>query len=236
METLNYLDILIEGYCERGNYFKDYLIGKIREFEKMHISKVEFIERLGNEIDNCIKKINSSFDRDLLRYKKDSLKKKKDKMGYPKPYKYKIDIKDEQHPHIICLSPNALTNGKVKTPEFLYLSDFEQMKNIVSEIKDIKIKETVDSDKEFTNTKIIWNGTPAEFGRIMNDLIEFGYIKGHKQRIRNVNSLLTHFEVKTDEGTTANSKYLDKCFNADERMKNWKSSEYKLPLSENKDK
>jgi hypothetical protein len=136
MGTPNYLEILIAGYGERGSYFKDYLIGQIKEFEKIHISKIEFIERLEIEIDKCFSRIYELYEKDLKSYNEDILKKKKDRYGYPKPYKYKEEIKNEKYPNIICLHSTLLTNGQVKKPEYLYLSDFEQMKNIIIELRD----------------------------------------------------------------------------------------------------
>ena len=84
------------------------------------------------------------------------------------------------------------------------------------------------------NLRIRWNGTPGEFGAIMTELIDKGFISKKKDLKTTVSFLANFFEVKTEKGNPANEKYLYKCFN--EKMRHYNRSELVIPESDNSGK
>jgi hypothetical protein len=88
------------------------------------------------------------------------------------------------------------------------------------------IPEVVDSNK------LNWTGTPGEFGAIMKELIDKGYLPKIKDLKTTVNILYKFFEVKNGDDKIVNEKYLYKCFGEKMKKYNYKN-ELQIPLSDN---
>lgn len=85
------------------------------------------------------------------------------------------------------------------------------------------------NEKPESAPKIIWLGTPGEFGAIFKTLAEQGYVTAIGNNTKNVRFLLEHFKISQRDGESVSVDYLAKCFN--EKVASYNPNELKIPLS-----
>ncbi len=79
--------------------------------------------------------------------------------------------------------------------------------------------------------RILWNGTPGEFGAIFDLLFDNGFIKVIKDKKSMARRLYNHFEVKNEDGNVIDVDYLYRCFK--DKKRNYAKGHLKIPFSDN---
>ena len=85
-----------------------------------------------------------------------------------------------------------------------------------------------------THKKIIWAGTPPEFGAVFEKLLEYGFLSGFNDKKQAALILHKFFLIKNQEGAEIDSDYLYSCFG--KNVKKYNPNEFKIPYSKNFDK
>lgn len=88
-----------------------------------------------------------------------------------------------------------------------------------------------DQQSEEMLDHIPWNGTPGEFGAIMNLLIEGGYISPIRSKANTIRILYDIFEIEADDKPIT-LNYLKRCFTKD-RMRVYYPEKLSIPKSDN---
>lgn len=89
-------------------------------------------------------------------------------------------------------------------------------------------------EKPEVKSKIVWSGTPNEFGAIFDMLMKQGYIPTIRDRKNTVTLLLDLFEIQNNRGKPVNFEYLYKCFG--EKKRGYLPGELKIAPSDNSGK
>lgn len=79
--------------------------------------------------------------------------------------------------------------------------------------------------------KMPWNGTPAEFGAIMLELINQGYISRIDNLRTTVAALYKFFDIRNEQGSPVDDWYLYKCFG--DKKRSFGRDEFRIPKSKN---
>ncbi len=115
----------------------------------------------------------------------------------------------------------------------------ENLERLFNYIQDFIVPNNTKVDEPLLETKLQqpikqklkWKGTPGEFGAIMNELLENGYLPKIKDLKNTVRILNEVFEVKKETGEIADDNYLYKCFG--EKKRGYLPGQLKISESDN---
>jgi|LakMenE18May11ns_1017448.scaffolds.fasta_scaffold9955238_7 hypothetical protein len=204
--------LLIQDYENKESYLKNLWIRCLHDY-KEQISLLQITDDENLESDD---------GRTLLDFNVRSL--------VPN-YEFKLDSNSMSEDE---LSECAVLKSN-KLEQFVdFVFNLCKSQNIPIETEYLSIIDNDDYLIKSKQKKVIWNGTPGEFGAIFNLLIDKGFIELIKDKVNTVNLLSSVFDIKSDSGENVTPRHLYRCFG--EKQRNYNPNQLKIPFSDNYNK